>query len=132
MSEPPSSPPNENTSPADTIAYYKRQYEALEAELTDFRISSQELEAELEKDAEIAEGKERVWREKAESLGFEVEEWKVCPYLNTLDLYLQREHPWANISYRPSTSSPNQKQTLHKTPCRRKSRHSEIRIGLYS
>lgn len=76
MSEPPSSPPNEQTSPEEAIAYYKRQYEALEAELQDFRISSQELENELEKDAEIAEGKERVWREKAEGLAFEVEEWK--------------------------------------------------------
>lgn len=76
MSEPPSSPPNQHTSPEDAIAYYKRQYEALEAELTDFRISSQELEAELEKDAELAEGKERVWREKAEGLAFEVDEWK--------------------------------------------------------
>lgn len=78
MSEPPSSPPNQHTSPEDAIAYYKRQYEALEAELTDFRISSQELEAELEKDAELAEGKERVWREKAEGLAFEVDEWKAC------------------------------------------------------
>lgn len=86
MSEPPSSPPNENTSPTDAIAYYKSQYEALEAELTEFRISSQELEAELEKDAEIAEGKERVWREKAEGLGFEVEEWKACWHLCPLEL----------------------------------------------
>lgn len=59
----------------------------------EFRISSQELEAELEKDAEIAEGKERIWREKAEGLGFEVEEWKVCRDLISYTL----DSPWANI-----------------------------------
>ena len=78
MAEPPSSPPSDLTSPEDAIAYYKAQYELLENELADFQASSQELEAELEKDVEAAEKRERVLQEKAESLGFEVEEWKVC------------------------------------------------------
>lgn len=77
MDEPPSSPPDLK-SPEDSLAYYKSQYEQLEHELAEFQASSQELEAELEKDVEAAEKRERVLQEKAESLGFEVEEWKVC------------------------------------------------------
>lgn len=76
--EPPSSPPPTDSTPAaDAIAYYKTQYEQLEQELQEFQASSQELEAELEKDVEAAEKRERALREKAESLQFEVEEWKV-------------------------------------------------------
>jgi predicted nucleic acid-binding Zn-ribbon protein len=75
MSEPPSSPPLD---PVDAIAYYKQQYEQLESELAEFQASSQELEAELEKDVEAAERRERLLQEKVESLGFEVDEWKVC------------------------------------------------------
>lgn len=78
MAETPSSPPDARTSPDAALAYYKRQYEQLEAELADFQASSQELEAELEKDVEAAEKRERMLQEKAESLGFEVDEWKVC------------------------------------------------------
>lgn len=77
MDEPPSSPPTDLSSPAEAIAYYKAQYEVLENELAEFQASSQELEAELEKDVEAAEKRERVLQEKVESLGFEVEEWKV-------------------------------------------------------
>lgn len=61
----------------DEIAYYKRQYEHLEAELQDFQASSRELEAELEKDVEASERRERNLREKVESLTYEVDEWKV-------------------------------------------------------
>lgn len=64
-------------SPQDSIAYYKAQYEQLEAELADFQASSKELEAELEKDIEAAEKRERSLKEKVEALGYEVEEWKV-------------------------------------------------------
>lgn len=81
MSEPPSSPPTEHTSPEDSLRYYKAQYEQLEQELSEFQASSQELEAELEKDVEAAEKRERVLQEKVESLGFEVDEWKVCRML---------------------------------------------------
>src|SRR5438045_4597677 len=78
MEEPPSSPPTDLSTPESALAYYKAQYEQLEHELAEFQASSQELEAELEKDVEAAEKRERVLQEKAESLGFEVEEWKVC------------------------------------------------------
>lgn len=74
--EPPSSPPTDLSTPENALAYYKTQYEQLETELAEFQASSQELEAELEKDVEAAEKRERVLKEKAESLGFEVEEWK--------------------------------------------------------
>ncbi|KUJ19227.1 uncharacterized protein LY89DRAFT_716805 [Mollisia scopiformis] len=76
MDEPPSSPPTDLSTPESALAYYKSQYEQLEHELAEFQASSQELEAELEKDVEAAERRERVLQEKAESLGFEVEEWK--------------------------------------------------------
>ncbi len=71
----------------DSLAYYKAQYEQLEAELADFQASSKELEAELEKDVEAAERRERQLQEKLEGLGFEVEEWKVSwPRMRRTDL----------------------------------------------
>ena len=60
-----------------SIAYYKAQYEQLEAELADFQASSKELEAELEKDVEAAEKREMQLQEKVGALGYEVDEWKV-------------------------------------------------------
>lgn len=77
MAEPPSSPPTENASIEDALAWYKSQYEQLEHELSEFQASSKELEAELEKDLDAADKRERELREKAEELNFEVEEWKV-------------------------------------------------------
>jgi len=62
----------------EELAYYKAQYETLEVELQEFQASSKELEAELERDVEESEKRERKLQEKAERLGFEVEEWKVC------------------------------------------------------
>lgn len=62
----------------EELAYYKTQYEQVELELQEFQASSKELEAELEKDIEESEKRERNLREKAESLRFEVDEWKVC------------------------------------------------------
>ncbi|TVY46679.1 Nuclear distribution protein-like protein [Lachnellula occidentalis] len=76
MGELPSSPATDMSTPETALAYYKAQYEQLEHELAEFQASSQELEAELEKDVEAAEKRERVLQEKAESLGFEVDEWK--------------------------------------------------------
>lgn len=64
-------------SDADELAYYKVQYETLEAELHEFQASSKELEAELEKEVEESEKRERRLQERAEKLGFEVDEWKV-------------------------------------------------------
>ena len=69
--------PSVLTDSENSLAYYKSQYEQLEAELADFQASSKELEAELEKDVESAEKRERHLQEKLEGLGFEVEEWKV-------------------------------------------------------
>ena len=62
---------------AESLAYYKTQYEQLEAELADFQASSKELEAELEKDVEASEKRERELQQRVESLNYEVEEWKV-------------------------------------------------------
>ncbi|EJP61898.1 nuclear distribution protein nudE [Beauveria bassiana ARSEF 2860] len=74
--EPPSSPPGETATAEDALSWYKSQYAQLEVELAEFRDSSRELEQELEKDIERAEKQERVFQEKAEALGFEVQEWK--------------------------------------------------------
>jgi hypothetical protein len=68
----------------EELAYYKSQYETLEAELQEFQNSSKELEAELERDVEESEKRERKLQEKAERLGFEVEEWKVCGILDSV------------------------------------------------
>lgn len=61
----------------EELNYYKQQYEHLATELQDFQETSRELEAELERDAEASEKREKNYREKIESLGHEVEEWKV-------------------------------------------------------
>ena len=77
-SEQPSSPGLAPSASSDeAIIYYKSQYEQLEHELAEFQASSRELEAELEKDIEASEKRERKLQEKVESLGFQVEEWKV-------------------------------------------------------
>ncbi|KAL8383807.1 hypothetical protein RB599_006245 [Gaeumannomyces hyphopodioides] len=76
MAEPPSSPPSAGASAEDQLSWYKAQYEQLELELVDFQQSSKELEGELEKDLEAADKRERGLQEKAEALGFEVDEWK--------------------------------------------------------
>ncbi|KAI1413578.1 NUDE protein [Hypoxylon sp. FL1857] len=76
MAEPPSSPPNEAATPEESLAWYKRQYELLADELAEFRESSHELEAELEKDLDAADKRQRDLQQKAEELEFQVEEWK--------------------------------------------------------
>ena len=73
----PASSPSASTSLEDLLRYYKSQYEQLEAELADFQASSRELETELERDVEASEKRERQLQEKVESLGYEVDEWKV-------------------------------------------------------
>jgi len=60
----------------EELAYYKAQYEHLEAELQDFQQSSRELEAELEKDVEASEKRERDLRDKVDAIGFQTDEWK--------------------------------------------------------
>ena len=66
-----------SASKEEALSFYKSQYEQLENELAEFQASSRELEAELEKDVEEAEKRERQLREKVEALGYEVDEWKV-------------------------------------------------------
>lgn len=78
MDHAPSSPFRSGTSVEEQLAYYKAQYEQLEVELSEFQVSSREFESELEKDVEASEKRERKLKEQVESLGFEVEEWKVC------------------------------------------------------
>ncbi|KAI1333488.1 NUDE protein [Xylariaceae sp. FL0016] len=76
MAEPPSSPPTELATPEESLAWYKRQYEQLADELAEFRESSHELEAELEKDLDAADKRQRDLERRAETLRFEVDEWK--------------------------------------------------------
>lgn len=64
----------------EELEYYKAQYAHLATELHDFQETSRELEAELERDAEAAEQREKNHKAKIEALGYEVEEWKVCWY----------------------------------------------------
>jgi hypothetical protein len=45
--------------------------------LADFQASSRELEAELEKEIEASEKRERQLKEKVDNLRYEVDEWKV-------------------------------------------------------
>jgi predicted nucleic acid-binding Zn-ribbon protein len=71
-----SSPLRPGASRDEELEYYKRQYEQLEADLTDFQASSKELEDQLEKDVDAAEKNERKLREQVERLNFEVDEWK--------------------------------------------------------
>ena len=88
----PSSPPSGGwANIQEELAYYKSQYETLEVELQEFQASSKELEAELERDVEESEKRERKLQEKAERLGFEVEEWKVCWTRETAQL---SDHQW--------------------------------------
>lgn len=80
----------------EELSYYKSQYEQLEVELAEFQASSRELEAELEKDIEASEKRERQLKGKAETLGYEVEEWKVS-FSSVLDVLLPLVcYPYAN------------------------------------
>jgi len=117
-----SSPAPKGASLQEELAYYKAQYEQLEAELQDFQASSRELEAELEKDIETAEKRERELQEKVDSLGFEVDEWKVS---NDYKLFSSS----LNLSRRQSTSNPKPKQTTPKTLYKKRLRPSETRTG---
>ncbi|KAI2642936.1 NUDE protein [Xylaria nigripes] len=76
MAELPSSPPNASASAEESASWYKRQYEQLCDELSEFRESSHELEAELEKDLDQADKRQRALEKKVETLKFEVDEWK--------------------------------------------------------
>ncbi|KAK5674681.1 NADH:ubiquinone oxidoreductase [Elasticomyces elasticus] len=71
-----SSPLRPNATIEQELSFYKSQYAALEADLSDFQASSKELEEQLERDIEAAEKNERKLKEQVERLNFEVEEWK--------------------------------------------------------
>ena len=128
MAEPPSSPPTDLSTPEDALAYYKAQYEQLEQELLEFQESSKELEAELEKDVEAAEKRERVLKEKAEALSFEVDEWKVS--INIAGISIQRRP--CLTTHRQSTSKQRPKLAQRRTLCRRKLPFYETRIEPYN
>ena len=70
------SSPAPGASQRESLDWYKRQYEALEAELVEFQSSSKDIEAELERDVEQAEKRERKLKEQAEDLRYQVDEWK--------------------------------------------------------
>ncbi|KAK5083525.1 NADH:ubiquinone oxidoreductase [Lithohypha guttulata] len=70
------SSPAPGASPEESLKFYKTQYEFLEAELAEFQASSKDLEAELERDVEQAEKRERQLKEQAADLRYQVDEWK--------------------------------------------------------
>lgn len=117
MSESPSSPPSAEANPQDALAWYKSQYELLEQELSEFQASSKELEAELEKDLDAADKRERALQKKAESLSYEVEEWKVLisPYERT------RVTVWLTRPTSENTRNPNPRQMRRKAFSRKRS-----------
>ena len=111
-----------------SIAYYKSQYEQLEAELADFQTSSKELEAELEKDVEAAEQRERQLKKKVEALDYEVEEWKVGEFPHSLRSCSLKSQAMCvscrllTVAFnRLNTSNPKPKQTPRRTNSRKKS-----------
>jgi predicted nucleic acid-binding Zn-ribbon protein len=79
-----SSPAPKGLSVEEELAYYKAQYEQMESDLQDFQASSRELEAELERDVEAAEKRERQLKEKVDNLGYQVDEWKVRTFDDTV------------------------------------------------
>lgn len=113
----------------EELNYYKSQYEQLEVELADFQASSRELEAELEKDIEASEKRERHLKEKVESLGYEVDEWKVGKRNKTTTVSLVHQ---VNVSLRPSINKLRQNRTPFRPRYKRKSRHYETQTLLYN
>lgn len=137
------SPPTSSTSPEDAIAYYKAQYEQLEAELADFQISSRDLELELERDVEESEKREQKLKAKVEAAEYEIDEWKVKKKFKThpfvffvvyfLLKYIEQKnanHPW--ILIRRNTKNQKQKLQRFNQPCRKKSLPSATQLVLYS
>ena len=115
MSNPPSSPFRHGTTVEQELSYYKAQYEQLEVELQEFQQSSRELEAELEKDVEASEKRERKLKERVESLGFEVDEWKVR-FLLLSPLRIPMLTGWR----RQSTNNQRPRRMRRKRNCRRR------------
>jgi hypothetical protein len=70
--------PPKDLNPDEERQWYKNQYQNILSELHDYQDTSKEIEATLEQDLEVAETNQRKLQEKYESLGFEVDEWRVC------------------------------------------------------
>ena len=68
-------PPKE-LSPSEAVEWYRTNYAQIEEELREYQATSKEVEAELERDVEALEEEQRVLKEKAENLQYEVDEWK--------------------------------------------------------
>lgn len=120
---PSSSPSGGWASIREELAYYKSQYETLEVELQEFQTSSKELEAELERDVEESEKRERKLQEKAERLGFEVEEWKVCRLQDAAAQNCRTtERTSTNLHARPNTSRARPRPTMRRIRYRKRSR----------
>jgi hypothetical protein len=122
------SAPKSSSAVNEELSYYKSQYEQLESELADFQTSSRELEAELEKDIEASEKRERRLKEKVESLGYEVEEWKVSYSFR----YCAIPRLISCSRHRRNTSKPRPRPTPFKVPFKRRSQPFEMATVLYS
>ena len=129
--QPPSSPLSAATNGVESLSYYKTQYEQLEADLAEFQTSSKELESELERDVEASEKRERQLQEKVESLGYEVEEWKVGDdRWRTGSTGLEGQKADITFRIRPNTNSPKPKRIPPKTLSRKRSQPFAIPTGL--
>lgn len=117
------------TASAEDSSFYKTQYEQLEAELADFQSSSRELEAELERDIEAAEKRERHLQEKIESLTYEVEEWKVCFLTFAQQMFKMKLLLTLPMYNRANTSNPRPRRTVRRMRFRRRSRPYERPTG---
>lgn len=119
--------PLDSTILQEELNHCKAQYEHLAAELHDFQETSRELEAELERDAEAADEREKHYKEKIELLSYEVEESKVCvnslpSEFNSVRNLLGNANAALSIEFsRQSTELPRPKRSPHRARCIRRS-----------
>lgn len=116
--------PPKGSTQEEEMLWYKLQYEQMELELRDFQESSKELEAEMERDIEGAEKRERQMKEKLEKLSYEVDEWKV----SSLALHNMAKES-ANTGHSQNTDKQRRRRTRRRICCRRRSRLCGIPIG---
>lgn len=129
--QPSSSPLSVASNGVESLSYYKAQYEQLEADLAEFQTSSKELESELERDVEASEKRERQLQEKVESLGYEVEEWKVGDDLQRIhSTGLEGQKADITFHIRLNTNNPRPSRIRPKTPSRRRLQPFAIPTGL--
>jgi len=72
-------PPNKFASQDDELGWYKTNYQSVVEELHDMMETSKDLEQSLEQELEQSDKEKAKLQEKVEGLGFEVDEWRVCP-----------------------------------------------------